>query len=182
MRRRGSPFGRSTTHNSMPLVCVRVNAKCFPFVDQAVALWSAAGADVTQNPFWPSLYANLIGIVFKWIGTEVLAVQLVQVGMWLACAALLFKIALCMSRTPAAALLRSAKPKAIENNTVILSFKFPLHKENMEKTDNQQIAEQIISNFLGRACRVRCIYEPEANHLIEEALKIGAQIIESEEK
>jgi len=87
-----------------------------------------------------------------------------------------------MSRTPAAALLRSAKPKAIENNTVILSFKFPLHKENMEKTDNQQIAEQIISNFLGRACRVRCVYEPEANHLIEEALKIGAQIIESEEK
>jgi len=87
-----------------------------------------------------------------------------------------------LSRTPAAALLRSAKPKAIENNTVILSFKFPLHKENMEKTDNQQIAEQIISNFLGRACRVRCVYEPEANHLIEEALKIGAQIIESEEK
>ncbi|MBU2535319.1 MAG: DNA polymerase III subunit gamma/tau [Chloroflexota bacterium] len=87
-----------------------------------------------------------------------------------------------MSRTPAAALLRSAKPKAVENNTIILSFKFPLHKENMEKTDNQQIAEQIISNFLGRACRVRCVHEPEANHLIEEALKIGAQIIESEEK
>ncbi len=87
-----------------------------------------------------------------------------------------------MSRTPAAALLRSAKPKAIENNTVILSFRFPLHKENMEKTENQKIAEQIISNFLGHVCRVRCIYEPEANHLIEEALKIGAQIIESEEK
>jgi len=87
-----------------------------------------------------------------------------------------------MSRTPAAALLRSAKPKAIENDTVILAFKFPLHKENMEKADNQRIAEQIISNFLGRACHVRCVYEPEANHLIEEALKIGAQIIESEEK
>ena len=87
-----------------------------------------------------------------------------------------------MSRTPAAALLRSAKPKVIENNTVILSFRFPLHKENMEKTENQKIAEQIISNFLGHACRVRCVHEPEANHLIEEALKIGAQIIESEEK
>ena len=87
-----------------------------------------------------------------------------------------------MSRTPAAALLRSAKPKAIENNTVILSFRFPLHKENMEKAENQKIAEQIISNFLGHACRVRSVYEPEANHLIEEALKIGAQIIESEEK
>ena len=87
-----------------------------------------------------------------------------------------------MSRTPAAALLRSARPKAIENNTVILSFRFPLHKESMEKTENQKIAEQIISAFLGHACNVRCVYEPEANHLIEEALKIGAQIIESEEK
>jgi len=86
-----------------------------------------------------------------------------------------------LSRTPAAALLRSARPKSVENNTVILSFKFPLHKESMEKTENQKIAEQIIS-FLGHACRVRCVHEPEANHLIEEALKIGAQIIESEEK
>ncbi len=87
-----------------------------------------------------------------------------------------------LSRTPAAALLRSARPRSVDNNTLILSFKFPLHKESMEKTENQKIAEQIISNFLGHACRVRCVYEPEANHLIEEALKIGAQIIESEEK
>ena len=87
-----------------------------------------------------------------------------------------------ISRTPAAALLRSAKPNAIEENAVILSFKYPLHKENMEKPDNQQIAEQIISRSLGRSCRVRCIYEPEDNHLVEEALKIGARIIEVEEK
>ena len=87
-----------------------------------------------------------------------------------------------MNRTPAAALLRSAKPKAIEENTIVLSFKFPLHKENMEKPDNQQIAEKIISSFLGRSCRVRCVHEPEDNHLIEEALKIGAQIIDAEEK
>jgi hypothetical protein len=53
----------------------------------------------------------------------------------------------------------------------------------MEKPDNQQIAEQIISRFLERSCRVRCIYKPEDNHLVEEALKIGAQkIIEAEEK
>jgi len=87
-----------------------------------------------------------------------------------------------MSRTPAAALLRSAQPKAIEEDTIVLSFKFPLHKENMEKPDNQQIAEKIISSFLGRSCRVRCVYDPEDNHLIEEALKIGAQIIDAEEK
>ncbi len=87
-----------------------------------------------------------------------------------------------MSRTPAAALLRSAQPKAIEEDTIVLSFKFPLLKENMEKPDNQQIAEKIISSFLGRPCRVRCVYDPEDNHLIDEALKIGAQIIDAEEK
>ena len=87
-----------------------------------------------------------------------------------------------ISRTPAAALLRSAKPQAIDGDTVVLSFKYPLHKENMEKPENQQIAEKIISSFLGHSCHVRCIYEPEDNHLIEEALKIGAQIIDTEEK
>ena len=87
-----------------------------------------------------------------------------------------------LSRTPAAALLRSAEPSTIEKDTIVLSFKYPLHKENMEKPDNQQIAEKIVSGFLGRPCRVRCTYEPEDNHLVEEALKIGAQIIDAEEK
>ncbi|MFQ6121774.1 MAG: DNA polymerase III subunit gamma/tau [Dehalococcoidales bacterium] len=87
-----------------------------------------------------------------------------------------------ISRTPAAALLRSARPKAIEKDTIVLSFKYPLHKENMEKPENQQIAEKIISSFLGHSCRVRCIYEPEDIHLVEEALRIGAQIIDAEEK
>jgi len=87
-----------------------------------------------------------------------------------------------MNRTPAAALLRCAKPKNLEDNTLILSFKYPLHKENMEKPENQQIADKIVSGFLKRICRVRCIYEPEDNHLVEEALRIGAQIIDVEEK
>jgi len=87
-----------------------------------------------------------------------------------------------VSRTPAAALLRSARPKAIEENIIVLSFKYPLHKEHMEKPENQQIAEKIVSHFLKRTCRVRCVYEPEHNHLVEEALKIGAQIIDAEEK
>ena len=87
-----------------------------------------------------------------------------------------------IGRTPAAALLRSAKPKAIEDNVVVLSFKYPLHKENMEKLENQKTAEQIISHFLGRSCRVRCVYEPEDNHLVKAAIKMGAQIIDPEEK
>ena len=87
-----------------------------------------------------------------------------------------------IGRTPAAALLRSGKPKAIEDNTIVISFKFPLHKENNEKIENQKTAEKIISSFLCRACQVRCIYEPEANHLVKAALKLGAQIINVEEK
>jgi DNA polymerase-3 subunit gamma/tau len=87
-----------------------------------------------------------------------------------------------IGRTPAAALLRSARPKAIEDDTIVLSFKYPLHKENMEKLDNQKTAEKIISSFLGRSCRVRCIYEPENNHLVKAALRMGAQIIDAEEK
>ena len=87
-----------------------------------------------------------------------------------------------ISRTPAAALLRSARPKAIEDDTIVLSFKYPLHKENMEKLENQKTAEKIISSFLGRSCRVRCVYEPENNHLVKAALRMGAQVIDAEEK
>ena len=86
-------------------------------------------------------------------------------------------------KTPAVAFLRSSgKPVAFEDNTVVLAFKFPIHKDNMEKPQNQQVAERIISSFIGRPCRVRCIYQPEDNHLVEAALKIGAQIIDVEEK
>jgi len=87
-------------------------------------------------------------------------------------------------RTSAIAILRSAgvKPVAIEDDTVILAFKYPIHKEKMETAENQQVARTIISNFLGRSCQVRCVYEPEDNHLVEAAKKYGAQITSVEEK
>jgi DNA polymerase-3 subunit gamma/tau len=87
-----------------------------------------------------------------------------------------------IGRTPAAALLRSAIPVAIEADTIVLSFKYPLHKENMEKLENQKTAEKIVSGFLGRSCRLRCIYEPENNHLVKAALRMGGQIIDSPSK
>ncbi|MFC1908844.1 DNA polymerase III subunit gamma/tau [Chloroflexota bacterium] len=87
-----------------------------------------------------------------------------------------------IGRTPAAALLRSARPVSIENNTIKIAFKFPLHKENLEKTENYRIAERIMSMIVGRSCRVECVYEPEDNHLVEAVLKIGAQIIDAEDK
>ncbi len=87
-------------------------------------------------------------------------------------------------RTPAIAILRSAgvKPVAIESDTVVLAFRYELHKEKMDTPENQQVAEKIISHFLGRSCHVRCIHEPEDNHLLRAALKMGAQIIDVEEK
>ena len=86
-------------------------------------------------------------------------------------------------KTPAVAFLRSSgKPVAFEDNTVVLAFKFPIHRDNMEKPQNQQIAERIISSFIGRPCRVRCVYQPEDNHLVEAVLNMGAQIIDVEEK
>ncbi len=87
-------------------------------------------------------------------------------------------------RTPAMAILRSAgvKPVAFEDNTVVLTFRYPLHKENMEKPENQKTAEEVMSNFLGHPCRVRCIHQPESNHLLKAALKMGARIIDTEER
>ncbi|MFH0914256.1 MAG: AAA family ATPase, partial [Chloroflexota bacterium] len=87
-------------------------------------------------------------------------------------------------RTMAVAILRSAgiRPVAIEGDTVVLGFKHDVHREKIEKPENLPACEKIISNFLGRSCRVRCIHEPESNHLVRAALKMGAQIIHVEEK
>jgi DNA polymerase-3 subunit gamma/tau len=89
-----------------------------------------------------------------------------------------------VKRTPAIAILRSAgvKPVAIEGDSVVLAFRYPIHKEKMEQAENKQVAEKIVSNFLGRPCRVRCTYEPEDNHLLKAALEMGAQVTSVEEK
>jgi DNA polymerase-3 subunit gamma/tau len=87
-------------------------------------------------------------------------------------------------RSAAVAMLRSAgiKPIAIEENTVVLSFKYPYHKEKIEETENKKIVAGLISQFLGSPHQIKCIYEPEENHLVREAQKLGAQIIDVEEK
>jgi len=89
-----------------------------------------------------------------------------------------------IKRTNAIALLRSAgaQPVDMEGGTVTLAFRYSIHKENMKKPENQQIAEKIISNFLGHPCRVHCICESEDDHLVQAALKMGAQIIDVEER
>ena len=89
-----------------------------------------------------------------------------------------------VKKTPAIAILRSAdvKPVAIEEDTIILASKYDFYKEQIEKPENQRIAAEILSHFLGHPCRVRCIHKPENNHLLKAALKIGAEVIDVEEK
>ncbi len=86
-----------------------------------------------------------------------------------------------MSKTPAAALLRSARPISIEGDIITVSFKFVYHKEKMDAIENQKTADKIISGYMGRPCKVHCVYEHENNHLVKAALNMGAQQIDQEE-
>ncbi len=87
-----------------------------------------------------------------------------------------------LSKTPAAALLRSARPISIENDTLTVSIRHQYHKEKMDNLENQKTADKIVSSFLGRSCRVRCVYEHENNHLVKAALNLGAQVINNTEE
>jgi DNA polymerase III subunit gamma/tau len=87
-----------------------------------------------------------------------------------------------LKKSNAAALLRSARPVSFENETVVISLKYSIHKDNMEKPEYQQVAEKIFSDYLGRNCKVRCVCEVENNHLVKAAMKSGAQITSVEEK
>ncbi len=87
-----------------------------------------------------------------------------------------------LRKTPAAALLRSARPKEIADDVIVLSFKYPILKDNMEKLENQKIGEKIVSKFMGRSCRVRCVYEHENNHLVKAVLQMGAQVVNDTEE
>jgi DNA polymerase-3 subunit gamma/tau len=88
-----------------------------------------------------------------------------------------------IKKSPAAAILRSAgvKPVAFDNDTVVLTFRYPYHKEKIEETENRKVVAELISRFTGEPCQIKCIYEPEENHLVREAQKMGAQIINVEE-
>ena len=86
-----------------------------------------------------------------------------------------------MSKTPAAALLRSARPISIKGDVITVSFKFVYHKEKMDSIENQKTADKIISSYMGRPCKVCCVYEHENNHLVKAALNMGAQLIDTEE-
>jgi hypothetical protein len=88
-----------------------------------------------------------------------------------------------LKRTAALALLKSnCKPISIQGDIVTLAFGYPILKNNAEKSENKPIVEKIISDYLGRPCKIECILETKKEGLVEKAKKMGAQVISTEEK
>jgi DNA polymerase-3 subunit gamma/tau len=87
-----------------------------------------------------------------------------------------------VQKAPAVAVLRGAsvRPISLEGSVVCLAFAHKIHKEMIEKIENQRVTERVVSDFLGRPCQIKCILEED--HLVKEALKMGAQITNVEEK
>ena len=50
------------------------------------ALLLASGQRIPYNLLWPPLYGEWVGFVFSILGTQVLYVQIIQIGLWLASA------------------------------------------------------------------------------------------------
>jgi DNA polymerase-3 subunit gamma/tau len=86
-----------------------------------------------------------------------------------------------LRKSPALAILRSTgvQPVEFESGIVTLSFRYAYLKEKLEELENKRVAEKVLSNYVGQNCRVECVLEN--NHLVKEALKMGAEIIEVEE-
>jgi DNA polymerase-3 subunit gamma/tau len=82
------------------------------------------------------------------------------------------------------ALLRSAcDPIALEDNTIVLGFYYPFHKEKIEDPKYRRFVEQAISKVFGAEYKVRCELTPRQQKkktLLEAALEMGAEIISDE--
>ena len=86
-------------------------------------------------------------------------------------------------RTTAMAILKSSgvKPMVSSDGIIVLNFKYPIHKEKIEQPENMRVTNEIISSFLGQPCQVKCVNGSAKNHLVQEAQRLGAKIIEVEE-
>jgi DNA polymerase-3 subunit gamma/tau len=87
-------------------------------------------------------------------------------------------------KSTAMAFLRSGgvKVAALNDDSVVLAFRYDMHKDRVEKPENLRIVESLISRYLNRPCRVRCTCESEKDHLVRAVQNMGAQITSVEEK
>ncbi len=87
-------------------------------------------------------------------------------------------------KTTAIAFLRSGgvKVAALNDNSIVLAFRYAVHKDQIEKPENLRIVESLISRYLNRPCRVSCTCESKKDHLVQAVQNMGAQITSVEEK
>lgn len=81
------------------------------------------------------------------------------------------------------AFLRSAcEPVAVEDDTLVLAFYYPFHKEKIEDPKYCRMVERKLSEKFGKPSKVRCILKPKAEqraiegHLVKAALEMGGRI------
>jgi len=89
-----------------------------------------------------------------------------------------------LRRSSALAILRSAgiQPVGFTGGMVTLSFKFPIHMNKINEPENKKVTAEILSACLGVPVKVVCVLEQVSNHLVKEAQRRGAEIINVEDK
>jgi len=84
-----------------------------------------------------------------------------------------------------AALLRDAKPDNLTDDTLTIGVKFKFHKERISESKHAQILSKIITNVIGKNCRVVCkIHDGKSKPIQaekkEDMNKIAAEVFEIE--
>jgi DNA polymerase-3 subunit gamma/tau len=60
------------------------------------------------------------------------------------------------------AFLKACAPRAVLDDTVVLGFYYPFHKESVENPKNKIVVEDVLSKVLGQRLRIRCALAPRA--------------------
>jgi len=85
------------------------------------------------------------------------------------------------------ALLRSAcEPMALDGDTLVLGFYYDFHKEKIEDPKYRHMVEAKVNEVFGKPYKIRCVLtgrqKKDQGPLVEEALKMGAKIVDEEEE
>jgi DNA polymerase-3 subunit gamma/tau len=66
------------------------------------------------------------------------------------------------------ALLREARPVAVEGEMITLAFPYSFHKQRIEEQKNKMLVEQVLSETLGGRRSIRCILTPKSADEVEQ--------------
>ncbi len=92
------------------------------------------------------------------------------------------------------AILKDCQLAAVEGDMVVLSARYPFHKEKLDDDRAKQLVEQVMSMVVGQPCRIKCILAPEGakqerkgndniqaaadDPLVKAALEMGYRVVD----